>query len=63
MRLLETVGRRPFITWTFALMALPLFVLSAWADAPVAVVLGCFSLYAFFSGRRASWSGCTVPTK
>ncbi|MDQ8702602.1 MFS transporter [Streptomyces sp. LHD-70] len=50
MRLLETVGRRPVITWSFALMALPLLVLGLWADAPVAVVLGCFSLYAFFAG-------------
>ncbi|MEU6118708.1 MFS transporter [Streptomyces sp. NPDC047117] len=50
MRLLETVGRRPMIIWSFALMAVPLLVLGLWQDAPVAVVLGCFSAYAFFAG-------------
>ncbi|MEV0598148.1 MFS transporter [Streptomyces sp. NPDC050315] len=50
MRLLESVGRRPMITWSFGLMTIPLLVLGLWNDAPVAVVLGCFSLYAFFAG-------------
>lgn len=50
LRLVETMGRRPLIIWSFALMALPLFVLGFAPGAPVAVVVACFCLYAFFSG-------------
>lgn len=50
LRLVETVGRRPLIIWSFALMALPLFVLGLAPGAPVAVIIACFCLYAFFSG-------------
>ena len=50
MRLLESAGRRPTIIWSFALMAVPLAVLGAWPTAPVAAVIACFSLYAFFAG-------------
>lgn len=50
MRLLETVGRRRTIIWSFALMVLPLLALGAWSHAPAAVVLALFCLYALFSG-------------
>lgn len=50
LRLVETVGRRPLIIWSFALMALPLFVLGFAPGAPVAIIISCFCLYAFFSG-------------
>jgi putative MFS transporter len=50
MRLLETVGRRRTIIWSFALMVLPLLALGAWSHAPGVVVLILFSLYALFSG-------------
>lgn len=50
LRLVETVGRRPLIIWSFALMAVPLFVLGLAPGAPVAVIIACFCLYAFFSG-------------
>ncbi|WP_178993458.1 MFS transporter [Paenarthrobacter nitroguajacolicus] len=50
LRLVETVGRRPLIIWSFALMALPLFVLGFAPGAPVAVIIACFCMYAFFSG-------------
>ncbi|MET8248942.1 MFS transporter [Streptomyces sp. NPDC005202] len=50
MRMLDTVGRRPMITWSFGLMTIPLLVLGLWSNAPVEIVLGCFSLYAFFAG-------------
>ncbi|QUH03388.1 MFS transporter [Saccharopolyspora erythraea] len=50
MRLLETAGRRRTIIWSFALMAVPLAVLGWWPAAPVAAVIVCFSLYAFFAG-------------
>lgn len=50
MRLLETVGRRPTIIWSFALMMVPLAVLGGWPGASAALVIGCFCLYAFFAG-------------
>lgn len=50
LRLLESIGRRRTIIWSFALMAVPLIALGAWTTAPLAVVLGCFCLYAFFAG-------------
>ena len=50
LRLVETVGRRPLIIWSFALMALPLFVLGFAPGAPVAIIIACFCMYAFFSG-------------
>lgn len=50
LALVETWGRRPLIIWSFALMALPLFVLGLLPGAPIAIVISCFCLYAFFSG-------------
>lgn len=50
LRLLESWGRRRTIIWSFALMTVPLFVLGSWTGAPIAVVIGCFCLYAFFAG-------------
>ena len=50
MRLLETIGRRRTITWSFALMVLPLLALGIWAHAPAAFAVVCFCLYALFSG-------------
>ena len=50
MRFLDSVGRRPTIIWSFVLMVLPLAALGAWPAAPVAVVIVCFCLYAFFAG-------------
>jgi putative MFS transporter len=50
LRLVETIGRRPLIIWSFGLMALPLFVLGLAPGAPVAIIIACFCLYAFFSG-------------
>jgi putative MFS transporter len=50
MRLLETVGRRKTIIWSFALMVLPLLALGVWSHAPAAFVVALFCLYALFSG-------------
>lgn len=50
LSLVERIGRRPLIIWSFALMAIPLFVLGFAPGAPIAIVIACFSLYAFFSG-------------
>ncbi|MGP3989857.1 MFS transporter [Streptomyces sp. 3N207] len=50
LRLIDTLGRRPLIVWSFALMVLPLAVLGLAPAAPVAVVLACFCAYALFSG-------------
>lgn len=50
LRLVETIGRRPLIIWSFALMAVPLFVLGFFPGAHVAIIVACFCMYAFFSG-------------
>ena len=50
MRLLETVGRRKTIIFSFALMVLPLLALAVWAHAPAGFAVVCFCLYALFSG-------------
>lgn len=50
MRLLETVGRRKSIIWSFGLMVLPLLALGAWTHAPSPFIIGFFCLYALFSG-------------
>lgn len=50
MRLLETIGRRKVIIWSFALMVVPLVALGVWSHAPGAVVVALFCLYALFSG-------------
>lgn len=51
--LVDTWGRRPLITWGFALMALPLLVLGLAPAAPAGVVFACFCAYALFSGGPA----------
>lgn len=50
MRLLETAGRRRTITWSFALMVLPLLLLGGWPTAPAAVAITALCAYALFSG-------------
>ncbi|WP_432107811.1 MFS transporter [Streptomyces sp. AA1529] len=50
LRLIDTLGRRALIVWSFALMVVPLAVLGLLPTAPVAVVLTCFCAYALFSG-------------
>ncbi|ROM97902.1 MFS transporter [Pseudomonas brassicacearum] len=50
LRLVETWGRRPMAVVPFALMALPLFALGLWADAPAWFIVSAFAFYAFVSG-------------
>ncbi|WP_028926815.1 MFS transporter [Pseudonocardia acaciae] len=50
MWLLESVGRRRTITWSFALMVLPLLALGAFTHAPAWLAVSFFCLYALFSG-------------
>ncbi|MFF9171329.1 MULTISPECIES: MFS transporter [unclassified Streptomyces] len=50
LRLVDRVGRRPVIVWSFALMVLPLAVLGGGSALPIAVVIACFCAYALFSG-------------
>jgi MFS transporter, putative metabolite transport protein len=50
MWLLESVGRRKVIIWSFGLMVLPLLALGAWAHAPAPFAIAFFCLYALFSG-------------
>jgi putative MFS transporter len=49
MRLLETVGRRKTIIWSFGLKVLPLLALGIWLQAPGPVVMALLCLYALFS--------------
>jgi putative MFS transporter len=50
MWLLESVGRRKTIIWSFGLMILPLLALGFWANAPAPIAMVFFCLYALFSG-------------
>nr|WP_257101694.1 sugar porter family MFS transporter [Streptomyces sp. alain-838] len=50
LRLIDTLGRRRLIIWSFGLMVVPLAVLGLVPTAPVAVILACFCAYALFSG-------------
>ena len=47
---LNSMGRRPLLLRSLALMAAGLLVLGLWPGAPIAVVIAAFGLYAFFSG-------------
>ncbi|MEU2923798.1 MFS transporter [Streptomyces sp. NPDC007251] len=50
LRMVDRIGRRPVIVWSFALMVVPLAVLGGGASLPIAVVVVCFCAYALFSG-------------
>lgn len=47
---LNSMGRRPLLIRSLALMAVGLVILGLFPDAPVFVVVVAFGLYAFFSG-------------
>lgn len=48
--LVDRIGRRPLIIWSFALMTIPLAVLGFMPDAAAPVVIACFGFYALASG-------------
>lgn len=48
--LVNTMGRRPLIIWSFAFMTLGLLVLGIFPNAPIWVIIGGFAVYAIFSG-------------
>ncbi len=50
MFLAETLGRRPLIIISFAVMTVALAVLGIVPEATIVVVLACFAVYALFSG-------------
>ncbi|MFC6595439.1 MFS transporter [Kitasatospora paranensis] len=50
LRLIDTVGRRPTIVWSFALMIAPLVLLGLWPSAPALVAVAALSAYAFLCG-------------
>ncbi len=58
---LNSMGRRPLLIRSLAMMALGLVVLGLFPDAPVFVVVVAFGSYAFFSGGRAFCNG-SIPT-
>ena len=47
---LNSIGRRPLLIGSLALMSVGLIVLGIFPTAPVIVIIMAFSLYAFFSG-------------
>lgn len=47
---LNSMGRRPLLIRSLALMAVGLLILGLFPDAPVVVIIIAFGLYAFFSG-------------
>ncbi|MDR0500218.1 MAG: MFS transporter [Coriobacteriales bacterium] len=50
MYLLNSLGRRPMLIGSFAMMTLTLLVLGIYPDAGIVIVVSLFALYAFFSG-------------
>lgn len=48
--LVNILGRRPLIIWSFIFMTLAMFFLGAIPAAPAWLVFACFAVYAFFSG-------------
>jgi len=47
---LNSLGRRPLLIGSLALMALGLLIPGIWPAAHIVVIIGAFALYAFFSG-------------
>mgnify|MGYP000305582361 FL=1 len=47
---LNSMGRRPLLIRSLALMAVGLVILGVFPDAPIYVIILGFGLYAFFSG-------------
>jgi putative MFS transporter len=43
--LINSVGRRKMLLWTFVGMGLPLLLVGLWSSAPLAVIGGCFILF------------------
>jgi MFS transporter, putative metabolite transport protein len=50
LRLVDRIGRRPVMLWSFGLMVIPLTVLGGGEALPAVVVIICFCLYALFTG-------------
>lgn len=47
---LNSLGRRPLLIGSLALMAVGLLIPGIWPGAPVVVIIAAFGIYAFFSG-------------
>jgi putative MFS transporter len=47
---LNSLGRRPLLIGSLALMAVGLLIPGVWPGAPIVVIVAAFALYAFFSG-------------
>ncbi|MFO1442150.1 MFS transporter [Bacillus sp. Bva_UNVM-123] len=50
MFLLNSIGRRPLLIWSFAVMSFSLAILGIFPSANIWVVVAAFGMYAFFSG-------------
>jgi len=55
--LINVLGRRPLIIWSFVFMTLGLLVLGLFPKAPVGVILCGFLIYAFFAGGSSVLDG------
>ncbi|GAB3288235.1 MFS transporter [Parasphingorhabdus pacifica] len=51
--LINKVGRRKLLIWPFAVTALSLLCLGLWSEAPTAVVVSCFIIFALFNAASA----------
>jgi putative MFS transporter len=57
MFVIERIGRRPLLLASFYVMVVTLAVIGAWGNAPAAVVIGCFVLFAFFNAISGDLTG------
>lgn len=48
--LINSMGRRPMLNWSFVFMTLAMFILGFFPNAPTMIIISAFALYAFFSG-------------
>jgi MFS transporter, putative metabolite transport protein len=51
--IMNMIARRGFLIWSFAILAVMSTVLGVWPDAPVAVIMACFAIFAFVIAAAA----------
>ncbi|GAB2738684.1 MFS transporter [Salinifilum aidingensis] len=51
--LINKVGRRKLLIWPFVVTSITLLVLGVWSDAPTAVIVTCFIVFALFNSASA----------
>ncbi len=51
--IMNLIPRRGFLIWSFAILAATSAMLGVWPDAPVAVIMACFAIFAFVIAAAA----------